>query len=152
MASLMPAIQSKYESLTAANFPGASRPQEFEDRAPEIWNGTQLYPPYVLFQLISTNDLLTFESDSIEEYRLVVTAFAATQDDADAIMHAIRFNGAAPSALSGFDAGTLPGLTVVTLLAMTPRRPPQPNQAGKGREGTLIFKTVMEYDISVQRT
>ena len=148
----MGAIQTKYDGLTAAAFPSSTIPPRFEDRAPELWNGVQLYPPYVVIQLIAGQELLTFESDDIEETRLIMTAYAATQDAADLTIKAIRFNGVAKSLLAGFDCGGLPALTEGVLLSIFPTRSPVPAAAGKGKDGALYYKTAMEWNVSVQRT
>lgn len=153
MASLLGAIQTKYDALAAAAFPSATIPPRFEKTAPEIWNDVQLYPPYVLLFLSAGNDLLTFESDDIEETRLVIVAYAPLQDTADLIIKAIRFNGQNKAQLAGFDCGGLPALTEGTLLSMLPTRSPVPDEApGRGKQGVMQYKTTMEWLISVQRT
>jgi hypothetical protein len=153
MASVLSALLTKYDALTASAFPDSTIPPAFEDRAPEIVNGTQLYPPYTTWTLQPGDDLLTFESDAVEELRLTVTAFATSQDDADQIISAIRFNGQNADQYAGFDSSnSLPALTDGVILAILPARPPYPQQAGRGREGSIIKKTTWEAVVSVQRT
>lgn len=152
MAGLMVAIQTKYDALNAAGFPNSTRPPRYLDRAPEISSGTQLYPPYVTFTLGPGDDLLTFESDSVEQSRLTINVYDTDQGNADQTMAAIRFNNQNVDQLAGFDAGTLPALTDGVLLSMLPTKPPTPAQRGKGKDGALVFMTTMEYLIEVQRS
>lgn len=159
MASLLPALFAKYEALSAAGFPNSTIPPEYEDRVPEVSAGIQLYPPYVIFSLIPVDDLLDFESDGQESYRLTAIAFAAStsattgQGQADQTIAAIRFNNQIVGNAAGFDnSASLPTLTDGVLLSILPTRPPAPSLAGKGREGALIYKTMMEWMVTVQRS
>ena len=153
MAALMPALLAKYDALSAAGFPDSTIPTAYEDRAPEIVNGAQLYPPYVVFQLFATEEILTFESDGIENHRLVITAYADDQSKSDQTIKAIRFNNQNPDQTAGFEnAATLATLTEGVLQAIILTRPPVPNIAGRGREGAIIKKTTVEFAVSVQRS
>lgn len=159
MASLLSAILSKYDALDPAGFFGGAIPPAYEDRAPEVQAGTQLYPPYTIFTLTPGGETLTFESDEIEEYRLTVTTFAPSTDatdgqaQADQNMKAIRFNNQNKDQYAGFDnSNSLPALTEGILLSIIPQRPPVPGFAGRGKEGLNIYKVTMEYMASVQRS
>lgn len=153
MASLLSSLFSKYDALDATGFPGSAVPPVFEDRAPEMVNGNQLYPPYTVMTLAPLDELLTFESDGIENYRLTITTYATTQADADQMAKAIRFNNQNPDQLAGFEnCSTLAALTEGSLQSILLTRPPTPNLAGRGREGALIYKTVTEFAVSVQRS
>lgn len=148
----MGALQTKYDALNATAFPNDTIPPRFEDRAPDVWNGVPLYPPHVVMQLIASPVIQTFESDDIEESRLIATATYAKQQDADRAIKAIRFNGQNKDQLAGFDCGGLPALTEGVLLLIQPVRSPVPAVAGQGKDGAFFYKTVMEWLISVQRS
>lgn len=160
MASLLSALLAKYDALTAAGFFGAAIPPAYEDRAPEVVSGNQLYPPYTLFSLTAGDEmLLTFEDDDVEVSRLVIVTYGASTDttdgqaQADQNMKAIRFNNQIVSNNAGFDnSKSLPTLTEGVLLSILPMRSPAPALAGRGREGTLIYKTTMEWQVSVERS
>ena len=160
MASLLSALLSKYDGLAAAGFFGGAIPPAYEDRAPEVLAGNQLYPPYTLLSLTAGDEmLLTFEDDDVEVSRLVVTTFGASTDatdgqaQADQNMKAIRFNSQNPSVNAGFDnSNSLPTLTEGVLLSILPARAPVPALAGRGKEGTLIYKTTMEWQVNVERS
>lgn len=154
MASLLSALLAKYDALTAAGFAGGAIPPVFEDRVPEVVNGAQLYPPYTTFSLTAGDEmLLTFEDDDVEPSRLTIVTYGTTQAIADQNMKAIRFNSQNPSVNAGFDnSNSLPTLTEGVLLSILPIRSPVPALAGRGKEGTLIYKVTMEYAVNVERS
>lgn len=152
MASVLDSLMTKYDALTASAFPDSTVPPLYQNRAPQISSGLQLRPPYVVFELIGQEDLLTFEADGIEDYRLIITAYATDQGDADQIIDAIRFNGQDPDQYAGFDStNSLAALTDATLLSMVCRRPPSPSYEGHGLSGVQVKKTVIEYGLSIER-
>lgn len=153
MATLLPALMSFYDALDAAAFPDATIPPIYEDTAPQVQDGVQLRPPYVVLSLAPAGDDLTFESDSVEETRVTLVAYASDQGDADATVKAVRFNGQAVAAQAGLDyCGSLPALDDGVLQVVLPVRPPAPNFAGKDKDGKNIYRTTMEWLASVQRT
>lgn len=152
MSSLLASIQAKVDSLTAANFPGAAVPPIYEDTAPQVKAGLALRRPYFVLSFAANEDFLTFESDSMEDTRVTLIAFADSQADADAMMKAARFNGQTVDQCAGLDCGTLPALDDGVLLALLPYRAPVPGFVGLGEAGQNVYKTTMEYMVSVQRT
>lgn len=159
MASTLAALLAKYDALTAAGFPNSTRPAAFEDRAPEVSAGLQFDPPYVLFTMVSANEILTFESDELEESRLTATAFypgpttLLGQAGADQVIKAIRFNNQNKDQYAGFDnSNSLPTLTEGILLSIIPLKPSGPSLAGRFKEGILLYKAMMEWLVTVQRS
>ena len=98
-----------YESLSAANFPGGTRPPVYFDQAPEATAaGAQLYPPYVVVRDAS-GLAPEYQSDlgGIEVGTLELEVYAGTLADADAAAKAVKWNGGDPVDHLGFDWGTL---------------------------------------------
>jgi hypothetical protein len=152
MASLTASIMTKIDGLTAAGFPGSTVPKPYLDRAPQVQTGLQLRPPYLTVSVVGTGDDLTFESDSVEMSRVTITAFAISQGDADQMIAAVRFNNQTAANNAGLDNGTLPALTDGVLQSILATKPPTPGQAGLDKDGVNIYKSVMEWDVAVQRT
>lgn len=105
MASNSPiaAVRALYGTLTAANFPGASRPPLYFGEVP-LYDGQQVRPPYcVLIDNGLTPAADDFEGNVIEDGRLILEVYADTLEDVDAILKAVKYNGQAPGSKAGFD-------------------------------------------------
>ena len=102
------AAQELYGTLTAANFPGATRPGIYFDQAPQ-YDGQQVQPGtgYVVMKDGGFNSELTFEDDTQEAGSITLEVYADTLANVDAVVKAIRWNGQTPRTRSGFDNGTL---------------------------------------------
>lgn len=151
MASLLASLMTKYETFTAALFPGAARPPVFEEPAPETYSGSLLYPPYVTISVQESGSALTLEFKHLYAFRVTVTAYAYTQEDADTTVTVTRYNGGSASAAGGFDLGALAALTDGTLLALRPAGPPRPGFSGYGKDGKRVHATVMTYTADVAK-
>lgn len=123
--SITAAVIAKYGTLTAANFPDASRPAIWLDEAPQQAGGanTQQRVPYVIIEDLGDTAQWTF-SDSLSipgQNAVVKGAFALTvyyqSDDSvsgltkcGTAMNAILWNGAVPDSRAGV-AFMVPDLT-----------------------------------------
>lgn len=154
MASLFSSVIQFHNTLTGANFPGGTRTPAYEHPVPlTTAAGAQLRPPYATYALAPLNDLLTFEDESMERWRLVAVAFADSQSDADLIIACIRFNGQALSAHGGLDGrNTLTNFTDGTILSIVPTKPANPGYAGIGISGQRIHTATMEWEIETERS
>ncbi len=101
-ASPIAAIKALYSGLTAANFPGASRPPVYFGESP-LYDGQQVRPPYVVVRDDGLTAEHEFEANVIEDGGLTVEVYADTLEDVDMIVKAIRWNGQSPGQRAGFD-------------------------------------------------
>lgn len=152
MATLLPAIQTKWNSLTASGFAGSVRPTIYHDQAPEVASsGSQLRPPYCVVSLTTSDDILTFEDAGIEETRITFRIFDIDEGNLDSAISAVRWNGQAISSAAGFDGGTLPALTDGTLLDMLILRTPVKEFSARNLSGVNVYVATLEYLVSVER-
>lgn len=154
MASLLSSVIQFHNTLTAANFPGATRPPAYEKPAPQVTAaGTPLRPPYVVYALVARDEQQDFENEGIESYTLTAVAYADTQADADAIVKALRWNGQSVANGTGFDdRNTLTNFTEGTLLVVAPSKPPVPSYAAIGISSQRVHQTTMEWRVDVERS
>lgn len=106
--SVIAAVVAKYETLTAANFPGASRPSIWLDEAPqEDGSGGQLRPPWVIVRDGGGVPRWDTGQNARVVSKFTLEVYANTLADADTIMAAILWNGSAPSVKAGLAFATL---------------------------------------------
>lgn len=151
MATLLSAVMTKFDALTASAFPGSSRPSIYLDDAPLVDSSTQVRPPYVIATLEPGEAELTFESEMTEVTNLTLTAYYSSAGDLDTALSAIRFNGQSTSLNAGFDNGTLPALTDGTLLTILLQRPPSKRVSGY-RDSKPVHMGELRYEITVERS
>jgi hypothetical protein len=116
-SSYITAAQAVYDGLTAANFPGATRPPgPYMDAAP-VTDGTglQVRPPYVVMRDLGSAAKWTFSGNAgkatpgqnaIVDGEFVVEAYAVSLGDCDRIIAAILWNGAVPNNRAGLAFAT----------------------------------------------
>ncbi len=151
MASILSAVLSKYDALDATQFPGGVRPPIYLELAPDVVDGLQIRPPYIVVNIGPGEELLTFESDEIETSQLTMIPYDISVGSIDTTLNAIRFNGRPASENAGFDNGTLPDLTGGTLLSMLlTRTPGGRSYSGMSRTGERVHMGRIEYTIQVQ--
>lgn len=156
MASVVSAVIDKFNALTAANFPGASRPPIYLDDAPPTdGSGDQKRVPYAVLTDGGVTPGLVFDSGPITEsgsFTLTLYYGGATPlAHADAAAEAVKYNGGTLQARAGFDLGslTLPaGYTKLALIRTGERR----FYAGVGRAGERVHAVELTYSHEVQRT
>lgn len=148
--SIIAAVITKYEALTAAGFPGAARPRIDFGKAPQLVGGLPLRPPYVVLRdLGAPRTVLDFERNSLATPRFAFEVRANTLADVDAIVTAVRLNGGTVGQGLGFDFGTLsdlasPKSTHQILPAAEPR-----TLEPLDKDGVRVHGARLEYAVSV---
>lgn len=149
------AVKDLYATLTAANFPGASRPPlYFGHAALRTAAGGFVNVPYVVLEDQGADTELDFESNPQSSGRFTLSVYYEKLEDVDAAGAAIRFNGAAPSARAGFDnapALTIPGWTYEPF-SLVHVREVQGQLPDRGVSGQLIHRSVHTYDVRAVKT
>lgn len=149
-SSVILAVMEKFDGLTAGNFPGSSRPSVYLDEAP-VYDGGQLYPPYAIVRDNGEEfTSLGFERSNSYECRFTIDLYYESLADAATAVWAVRLNGGAVGAGSGFDYGTLGTLSVTR----TPGQilPPTIRYRldGYGKASKPVYVATMDYRITVQ--
>jgi len=148
VASVISAAMTKFDALTAGNFPSAAVPDIYLDEAPAV-DGSQKYPPYAVIRDEGTEPENHFEQVVIETTRFTLTLYYASLADADAAALAVKYNGGSNTAGSGFDFGTLTvptGYSFEVLLRTRERR----FFAGYGKQGQRVHAVELSYEARVQ--
>jgi hypothetical protein len=149
--SITAAVVTKYESLTAANFPGASRPRIDFGSAAQVVSGLQLRPPFVVLKDNGREvKILDFERNNLQIVRFGFEVFAASAGDVDTIVSAIRLNGGLVGAGSGFDYGTLSDLTSPrSTHQIIPTAEPRLLSSYLDKDGVRIHGATLQYQVTV---
>lgn len=148
--TLVPALLSKWDSLTAANFAGGTRPPAFHDMAPQVTTG-QLRPPYAVFGVERGEATFTFESDQFEVTAVTIRIFD-TAENLDAAVAAARWNGGTVAQALGFDNGTLAGLTDGIQLWMHIDGPPTKHYDGLDKNNQTVYRAELRYSVEVHQS
>lgn len=149
--SITASVKEKYETLNAANFPNGVRPALYFDQAPQLVDGLQIRPPYVVFtegaHKIETLDL---EHNNMVTIQLVFQAFAHSLGDVDAICNAIRWNGGTVGQGTGFDYGTIDTLTPPRhALEIVPTSEPRQLEDTLDKDGRRIHAAKLEFRVRI---
>lgn len=157
--SVIKAVMTKYAALTAANFPGASRPPMYLDEAPRTDSGgSQEYPPYVVLR----DGGLEPTYAGFERHTLEVNGFTLEiyyPDDGttsgglaaiDIAAAAIKLNGGTRDQANGFDLGTLSDLTSPRSTHQVLRVRETRRLSGYGRDGKPVYVGTLEYRVTIQ--
>ena len=149
--SISAAVKTKYESLTAANFPGSSVPPYFFGQAPQVSGGLQLRPPYTVgTERTRAVVPLDFERNNLVTLELRLQVVAGTLADVDAIVNAIRWNGGTVGQGLGFDHGTLSDLTAPrSTHQMVPTGEPRLLENALDLNGQRVHGAELEYTVTV---
>lgn len=148
------AALDKYNALTAANFPAATRPAIYFDEAPPVDSaGASEYPPYVVLKDEGTTPVLEFERQVTDLTTLRFEVYATSLATVNGVITAIRFNGGAVGAGAGFDYGTFPtlaaGYSTVQIKRVSERR----FRAGTwGFGAQIIHAGELRYEVLILRT
>lgn len=146
------AVMLKYDALTAANFPSASRPTIYLDEAP-LYDGGQKHPPYtILRDNGQTPTQLDFERTSLEECDFTIEVYYTSLADVGTAINAIRLNGGTPGQGLGFDYGSLPDLTTPRSSYKIERGTIRHRLSGYGLDGKPIYVGSIDYRITIQET
>ena len=154
--SIIAGVIDFYNTLTAANFPSATRPAIWLDEAPQqTAAGAQQRLPYVIIQdngglpkwTFTSSVATTYGQNAIVEADFSITAYAETLANCDTIMASILGNGSTPNARAGLAFAILSlnsplkGMTIVPGFS-------QANYAGFNYQGKRAYK--LRQDFSAQ--
>ena len=142
---------SKYEALTAANFPSAAVPRIDFGGVVQVAASVQLRPPYVrLLDAGRTVKPLDFERNNLVETRFVFEVIAASLADVDTIVNCIRWNGGTVGQGLGFDYGTLTDLTTPKAThQILPASEPRYLDPRTDVDGNRVHGCRLEYKVAV---
>lgn len=146
------AAMLKYDALTAANFPNSSRPVIYLDEAPLV-DGGQVVPPYVILRDNGqTPTILGFERTILDVCEFTFEVYYTSLADVGTAINAIRLNGGAVGAGSGFDYGTLSDLTTPRSTHQILRGTIRHKLAGYGLTGLPVYMGSIDYRLTIQES
>ncbi len=146
------ALMDKWNSLTAANFPSATRPLIYLDDAPVTdTTGTQEYQPYAIIRDGGSSCEFDLERNVIESQKITLEVYADSLADVDQIVEAAKYNGGTIAAGSGLEFTTL---TIASLRVSHHVRRSSETRflAGIGKAGQRVYGCRIEYDVTTRRT
>lgn len=150
--SIQNEVLAKYDGLTAANFPSASRPAIYFDEAPPVDGaGVQVRPPYVLCHT-PTHQVkpLDFERNNIVTVQLIFEVFVGLLADLDTTVTAIRWNGGTVGQGLGFDYGTITTLSAPrSTLQIVPVGEPRRLADRLDKDGKRVHGARVEWRLTV---
>lgn len=150
--SITAAAVTKYEALTAANFPSATRPRIDFGGVVQVATGTtQIRPPYVrLTDAGRQVKPIDFERNAFVTVDFVFEVWAASLADVDTIVTAIRLNGGTVGQGLGFDYGTLSDLSSPkSTHQIVPTSEPRYLDPATDRDGNRIHGSRLQYRVTV---
>lgn len=152
--SVIAAVMTKIDGLTAANFPGSSRPAVYLDQAPQASAGTQIRPGYlVLRDAGQTPAYLGFEGATNEvcefELDVIYPDSAGGLGAVDTACAAIKFNGGSKTAYLGLDLGTLSDLSAPRSTHQILRTKERRWLAGYDADGRPVHACTLSYRVTV---
>lgn len=154
--SLIVAIQTKFATLTAGNFPGGVVPALYFDEAPQTSaTGAQIQVTTAGYVVLkdqgSSSRGLAFGGPTREVVKFDFEFFYPSLGDCRAAALATSLNGGLQADKLGFDFGDLPDLGApYTLLAIRPRSN-KAVKAGVGKTGVPVHQWTLGYDVEVYR-
>jgi hypothetical protein len=150
MASVISAAMTKFDGLTAANFPSSTVPDIYLDESPVVDGGAQKYVPYAVITDEGESPENHFGQSVIETSRFKVTLYYPSLADADAAALAVRLNGGTPQQQQGFDFGTLTGLPAGFAFKSLVRTGSRRFFAGYAKAGGRVHAVELSYEATVQ--
>jgi hypothetical protein len=153
--SVIAAVLTKFNALTAANFPGSARPPIYLDAAPLTDSaGAQerAGDGYVVLRDLGTEPQLEFERTTLEVGEFDLEVYYRSLADVDTAVAAIKRNGGAVGAGSGFDYGTLSDLVSPRSTHEVRRVREQREFAGLDQTGARVHRCVLRYRVTVKES
>lgn len=153
--SIIAASITKFDALTAANFPGASRPALYFDDAPVVnAAGAQVQPTTAGYCVLKDDgqDVLSlgFERQTNEVCNFVIEVYYPSLADVDTAVLAIKRNGGTTAQALGFDFGILSDLTSPRGTFEIVRTREQRAGASLGKTGVPVHVCRLSYRVAVQ--
>jgi hypothetical protein len=150
--SIISAVITKYNALTASGFPSSTRPPIYLDEAPATdSSGTQERPGYVVLRdrgLVP--QYLGFERHTAEVNEFEMEVFYESLADVDTAVAAIKLNGGTRAQANGFDLGTLSDLTTPRSTLQILRTRETRRFVGVSLSGARVHSCTLEYRVMVQ--
>ena len=149
---------SKFDALTAANFPSSTVPPIYLDDPPLADGGSQVRPPYVVLRDNGQTPELEFERTTLEVCAFALEVYYPTPDsggplaNVDAAVLAVKRNGGTSAQGLGFDFGTLSDLTTPRSTHEIRRVRETRRSAGFASDGRRVYVCVLEYRVTVKET
>lgn len=151
--SVISAVITKYNALTAANFPSSTVPPIYLDQAPLTDSaGAQERPPYVILRDNGQVPTGEFERTTFEACDFVMEVYYESLADVDSAVLAIKRNGGAVGSGSGFDFGTLSDLTSPRSTHEIRRTRERRALAAQDLTGKRIHVCYLEYRVVVKES
>lgn len=145
--SYVAAAEALYGTLTAALFPGGTRPPfDFGEASATTSTGAQKRVPYVVLTDLGSDPEYQSDYGGQERGGFELTVYAKTVTDLDTIVTAIRFNGDTPAAKAGFDFGTLTLDAPYYALALTRTREVR-EYVAPDRDGLRVHRCRITYRV-----
>jgi hypothetical protein len=141
---------TKFDALTAANFPAAAVPDVYLDEAPAVDGGSQKRPPFAVIADEGESPENVFGQVVVETTRFKVTLYYNSLADADEAALAVRRNGGTAQQAQGFDFGTLSGLPSGFTLKSLVRTGSRRFFAGYDRDAKRVHAVELSYTATVQ--
>jgi hypothetical protein len=153
--SIISAVISKFEALTASGFPSSSRPPIYLDQAPLTDSaGAQENASggYVILRDNGQVPSGEFERTTFETCDFQMEVYYASLADVDTAVLAIKRNGGAVGAGSGFDFGTLSDLSSPRSTHEIRRTRETRRLAGLSLAGARTYVCTLEYRVTVKES
>ena len=152
--SIIDAVLTKFDALTAANFPNSTRPTIYFDRAPLVKSdGSQLHVTSEGYVVLKDQGQRVvsfgFERQTNEVASFVFEVYYPDLGDVDTAVLAIKRNGGTAAQGNGFDFGTLSDLASPRGTFETIREEEIRSQEPMGRNGALVHVCRMTYRVAV---
>lgn len=152
--SVIAAAITKFAALTAANFPGSSRPALYFDDAPVVTAaGAQTQPTTAGYCVLKDDgtdvESFGFERQCREVNHFVIEVYYPSLGDCDTAGLAIRRNGGTSEQGNGFDWGTISDLTTPRGTFVIVRTHEQRAHAGLGKTGVPVHVLRLSYQVEV---
>ena len=150
--TVIAAVIAKYGTLSAANFPDASRPSIWLDEAPQQDGaGAQLKTPYTIIRDESNDPEWTFGTNGTpgqnalldEGFRLEV--YYTSLANCNAAMAAILWNGAIPNARAGLAFATLTLDSPLKGLSVVPTKSRSEYAGFLDYQGKRVYKVWQQF-------
>ena len=153
--SIIAAAITKFAALTAANFPGSTRPPLYFDDAPVVTAaGAQVQPTAAGYCVLKDDgqDVLSlgFERQTNEAAHFVIEVYYPSLGDVDTAVLAVKRNGGTAAQALGFDFGTLSDLASPRGTFEIVREREQRAHAGLGKTGVPVHVCRISYRVVVQ--
>jgi hypothetical protein len=153
--SVISAAITKFEALTASNFPSSTRPPIYLGAAPLTDSaGAQerAGDGYVVIRDLGTEPQLEFERTTLEVGEFEFEVYYRSLANVDTAVTAIKRNGGAVGAGSGFDFGTLSDLASPRSTHEIRRVRETREFAGIDQTGARVHRCVLRYRVTVKES